>query len=288
MRKKGLVRLIIVPVYWCIAFLLIISILFNAGCNDNYNQYSSNGYTKEPTEEEIRLSTFEYSYDSLINDLIQYCCYKVESSVGGYYYGLYKSKLDFLSKNKSVESLIDKTLIEKMRENNIDDDVVYYIAMAFPDSWDKNKKLVVYNNNFECYYPLFVTYLKEVEYKTFEAKVISVIKSHLRDPESFYMTTETDAIKYSWNLYVKCYKGDTLYYVDENGVYTGDIYFYVEYYAKNGFGGYNKSGAWLSYSSSGYVGWTGNVGNNEFHSGYNLYGDYQNLGCCGYVNIRFN
>jgi len=245
------------------------------GCNSN------NKSTSELSEEEIRFSTTEYTYDSFISDILQF-----GSEYNGLYY-LTGDQIGFLSGNKSVEQLIDKTLIEKMR-NIIEEEIVYDIAMLFPDSWYSHCKLVI-KDSIYGYIPLFAKYLFENENYTIEEKVTNTIKKNLRDPESFYMMEipNTKILKYNWNCYIKGCRGDQLYYVNENGCYTEDIYFFVEYYAKNGFGGYNKSGVWLSYSfypfSLGHVAWTGNVGNDEYSSGYNLYGDNQNLFLCGSV-----
>ena len=55
----------------------------------------------------------------------------------------------------------------------------------------------------------------------------------------------------------------------------------------DGFGGYNYSGVWLRYSSNGYVSYTGKSGGGgqyaECNSGYNLYGDNQDLESVGCV-----
>ena len=102
---------------------------------------------------------------------------------------------------------------------------------------------------------------------------------------------EEEIVKYSWSLYVRCNNGDTSFYVDKNGKYTDDVYFYVRYHAKNGFGGYNYSGVWLSYSSDGRVAYTGKSGGGgqyaEYYSGYNLYGDNQDLDYAGTVYVHY-
>lgn len=266
-----------------ICFTSIFSIV---GCNSSNSENSNN--STEPTKEQIKLSSTKYTYDTLIDDLILYCCSKTSS--GSYYLSSRFSNKTYLAKNSSVENLIDKTLIEKMKAKNIDSDSVYYLAMTFPDSWNKHKKLVVYDDIYKCYYPLFLTYLEEEDNETIENDITRVIKAKLRDPQSFYMDTETH-VKYSWFLYVKSYKGDTLYYVNDDGEYSDRVYFYVKYHAKNGFGGYNSSGVWLSYSSEGYVSWTGNTGDGgeygEYNSGYNLYGDNQNLAHCGGLYVHY-
>lgn len=255
----------------CICFTSIFSIV---GCN------SSNNST-EPTKEQIKLSTTKYTYDTLIDDLILYCCSKTSS--GSYYLSSGFSNKSYLAKNSSVENLIDKTLIEKMKARNIGSDSVYYLAMTFPDSWNKHKKLVVYDDFYKCHYPLFLTYLEKENNKTIGNDIKRVIKAKLRDPQSFYMDT------LNWCLYVKCYKGYKLYYVNDDGEYTDKVYFYVKYHAKNGFGGYNSNGVWLSYSADGYVSWTGNTGDGgeygEYNSGYNLSGDNQNLESCGWLFV---
>lgn len=269
-----------------IVIICFVSIFPIVGCSTKPNKKPNN--FNAPNETQIKLSTTEYTYETLIDDLITYCCSTSESDYYNYYLSGYSSEIKYLSQNNSVENLIDKTLIKKMQDKKISSSSIYNLVRAFPNSWDKHKKLVVYDEVYKCYSPLFLVYLQEDD-KSIENKIIRTIKEKLRDPESLYMDTG-EFVKYSWNLYIKCYKGDTLYYVNDKGEYTDKVYFYVKYHAKNGFGGYNSSGVWLSYSSNGYVSWTGNTGDGgtyaEYDSGYNLFGENQDLDHCGVLYVH--
>lgn len=277
--KKSKLKIIV------IVFLLLLSMLLSACGKQNFSHESIEDESHKLMR--IALSATDYTYDTLIDDIIKY--FRVEYTDGsGFFFSTnrYSDESKYLSQNTSVEKLIDKTFIKKAKARNADinADFIYYLAMLFPDSWDEHKQLVVGG------LPLFLIYLQKDD-NDIESKVTRAIKANLRDPNSFYMDVG-EYVKYYWYLYTRCYNGDSSFYVDKNGKYTDDVYFYVKYHAKNGFGGYNYSGVWLSYSSDGYVSYTGKSGGGgqyaEYNSGYNLYGDNQNLAFAGSVCVHYS
>lgn len=212
---------------------------------------------QELKEIETTLSTTEYTYDTLVSDLIHYCGYRenetspililypytyVDEEMLIEYQKDWNNEEAAISRNKSIEKLIDATLIKKMKSAEIEWRGIYKLAKLFPDSWEDHRTLVVSDDN-DCYLPLFYLFLSNEEENVSE-KIASAIKPFLRDPASFYMEDKW------WSVYTRQYNGDQSLFIKQ-GRYTDNLYLEVTYYAKNGFGGVNKSTTWIEYTEYG-------------------------------------
>ena len=146
--KKNKLKIIV------IVFLLLLSMLLSACGKQNSSHESESVEDESHRSMRIALSATDYTYDTLIDDIIKY--FRFESN-GKFYFSSapYSDKSKYLSQNISVEKLINKTFIEKAQSAGIDDFFIYHLAMLFPDSWEEHKKLVVWDDIYKVYYPLF-------------------------------------------------------------------------------------------------------------------------------------
>lgn len=232
----------------CIALILLV--LFQLVACELKSESESEG--------EIKLGKTEYTYESFVDDFIEYCC-------SGYYYNADYRIEKAIKGNKSIEKLIDETLVAEMREKNITGETIYQLFKLFPNLWKGNKTLVVNDNN----KPLFAYELDESGKRE---DAIKAVKRGLRDPNSFYMDD-----KYV-SLYVRYKEGEKL------DRYEDGIYFYVSYHATNGYGGYEYSGVWMEYTSYGSfykTNYTGDGGAERSSSFYR----YNDLHYCGSMSL---
>ena len=280
-----------------VATIIMVFILFCLfGCFSD-DQRKTSQETEAPSEAQIALSTTEYTLDSLWSDLLKYCCEQSESRWYSFYLN---GSIKYLKDNASAEKLVNKELLSKMEEKGISSDSVFDLVKLFSDS-----SFMVWDEIHAAYKQLYVEELdrksglsygfsvRDQTENAFYQKMCQAIKQHLKDPNSLYFTFEPseyigDHLKI--DLYVHCKNGDTSYYIDSEGKYTSKIYFYVAFSARNGYGGYNTMGAWLTYDEYDRIQWTGITGGSgedaKYYTSFKLYGDNKELDYIGSFYIH--
>ena len=284
-----------------IALLLFVCSIFAfASCVDFSNTASS---TQQHSEAEAVLSVREYmTTDELINDLLAYCSDSAQSS--SYLYALNNTVI-YLKDNSSVEKLIGKDLIEKMSTKRFTPRSIGVFVWLFQNSWNTNKTLAVWDDEYDSYLPLYAVMLlaetngtktTNIEKQTvlFE-KIEKVVKDHAENPNNLYFSySYVSAIQkhyFSVALHIRCKGENTSYYVNQNGHYNEPLYFCVEYKTKNGTGENKKFGAWLSYDKDGNVRWENDVVSDAIYpyvsgSVFELFGSEKNVNTIGYLNFN--
>lgn len=254
-----------------------------AGCSSNGNSSASN------KEQEIVniLTNTNYTYDTLVRDLIEYCA--EENSKGKLSISKYSSRYANLKNNDSVKPLLDMTLDGKLLAKNFETKTLYrlcalyapekYMKGMFFGSWEYSD-YVYWSDIYEQYIPFNFEYLDDNIFWGTEDwlndEVVRIIKQRLKDPGSLQIDDS------SVSFYVESDNTGQMIKLS-NGVYSGNIYFYVEYRAKNSFGGYVNSGIWLRlYEHNIY--WTG------LYNKYDMmtYGDSKELDHIGGMFIEYN
>ena len=270
----------LVKIFVCVIIVFCTCLV---GCNSNENSSTSDN------EQEIVniLTNTNYTYDTLVRDLIEYCA--EENSEGELRIYKYSSRYKNLKNNDSVKPLLDMTLNSKLLAKNFETETLYrlcalyapekYMKGMFFDSWEYSD-YVYWSDIYEQYIPFNFEYLDDNSSSGTEDwlnnKVATIIKQRLKDPGSLQID------KHVVYFYVESDNNGQIVKLS-NGVYSGNIYFYVEYRAKNSFGGYVNSGIWLRlYEHNIY--WTGLY----YEFDMMTYGDNKELDSIGGMFIEYN
>lgn len=270
------------------AYLMIIACVCTClvGCSSNGNDVSNN--KEQEKEEEIIniLTNTNYTYDTLVSDLKEYCSYTMDTT-GKLFLSEFSYRLKSLKNNDSVKPLLDMTLDSKLLEENFEEESLYELCKLYvPEKYMKDicfedweyYNYVFWDDIYEQYIPFNFEYLRDnsgtKDWLT--NKVATIIKQRLKDPGSLQI--DKDSVYF----YIQCDNAGQIKYLS-NGVYNGDIYFYVEYRAKNSFGGYINSGIWLKLDKQS-VYWTGLY----YKSDMMTYGQNKELDQIGSMFIEYN
>ena len=269
------------------AYLMIIACVCTClvGCSSNGNDVSSN--IEQEKEEEIIniLTNTNYTYDTLVSDLKEYCSDTRDTT--GKLFLSESYRLKSLKNNDSVKPLLDITLDSKLIEENFEEESLYelcklyvpekYMKDTFFEDWEYYN-YVFWSDIYEQYIPFYIEYLQDTigTEDWLIDRTIPIIKSRLKDPGSLQIDTQ------GISFYIQCDNSGQIKYLS-NGVYHGSIYFYVEYRAKNSFGGYVNSGIWIKFNNQSFY-WTGLY----YQSDMMTYGQNKELDDIGGMLIEYN
>lgn len=297
-----------------IAFLLFVcTLLAFASCVGYPNavastaQHSSEkGSNASEKDNLVFLSTKDYKTSAeLISDLLKYCSDTAQSSL--YLYALNNNTL-YLRSNSSAEKLISKDLIEEMSAKRITPRSIGVFVWLFQGSWNTNKTLAVWDDEYDSFIPLYAVMLfaetngtntTNIEKQTalFES-IEKVLKENIDNPNSLYFSYSYVPLVQKHYLsvafHIRCKGENTGYYVDQNGHYKEPLYFCIEYKKKDNTGENKKYGAWLSYDKNGNVRWENDVVSDAIYpyvSGSffelfgSVYGNEKNINKIGYLSF---
>ncbi|MCL2675387.1 MAG: hypothetical protein FWE84_02195 [Firmicutes bacterium] len=183
------------------------------------------------------LTKTSYTYETLAEDWLKY--------YDTYLLAENFRKQEYIKENASVPDLLNYELIKVMEEKEAGKFVIFELFNIFYLHYNK---YAVYDESNGMYIPLAVINLY-LQRDMFKPGVECCIREQLLDPNSLI-------IEGSQDFYASYNPLNKKQYVSNDGMFTGEIYVFVEYQAKNMFGGYVRGTRWLRWQGGGVFAWT--------------------------------